>query len=65
MRSPGELNGAWRCTCTMLPNYDIDFEFIARVVRLKDEPREIANFDSGYFFCGQKKTRYFFWGHMF
>ena len=47
MRSSGELNGAWRCTYIMLLNYDIDFEFIARVVRLKDEPREIADFDSG------------------
>ena len=47
MRSPGELSGAWRCTYMMFPNYDIDFEFIARVVRLKDEPREIADFDSG------------------
>ena len=46
MRPLRELNGHGRWTGIMFLNYDIDFESNARVVRLQDEPPEIAEFDS-------------------
>ena len=46
MRPLHELNGDGRWTYTLLVDYAIDFKFNARVVRLTDEPPEIADFDS-------------------
>ena len=46
MRPPQNLNGDGRWT-HIIPNNDyVDSELNARVVRLKDEPPEIGDFDS-------------------